>query len=95
MKRFLFILGRTSRNDLRLAWFALRHPHRPVWLLPALALLAIYAIEPFNFAIPMLGMVDDLVLVPLVLHFLLKLLPMHVRNDAVLNRPTPSYNRRP
>jgi uncharacterized membrane protein YkvA (DUF1232 family) len=84
MKKLLFILGRTSRSDLRLAWLALRHPHRPAWLAPALSLLAIYAIDPFNFAMPLLGVVDDLVIVPLLLHFLLKLLPAHLRSDNEL-----------
>ncbi len=75
MKRLMLILWRMSRSDLRLLWYALRHPRRPAWLLPASLLLALYAIEPFNFALPVLGVVDDLVLVPLALHFLLKLLP--------------------
>jgi uncharacterized membrane protein YkvA (DUF1232 family) len=38
-------------------------------------LLALYALSPLNFAIPLLGVVDDMILVPLVLHGLLKLLP--------------------
>lgn len=75
MKRLMLILWRMSRSDLRLLWYALRNPRRPAWLLPASLLLALYAIQPFNFALPVLGVVDDLVLVPLALHFLLKLLP--------------------
>ena len=75
MKRLMLIMWRMSRSDLRLLWYALRHPRRPAWLLPASLLLALYAIQPFNFALPVLGVVDDLVLVPLALHFLLKLLP--------------------
>lgn len=79
MKRLLLILWRTSRTDLRLAWLALRHPARPAWLLPALVLLGLYAISPLNYAVPVLGAVDDLVVVPLLLHGLLKLLPEPVR----------------
>lgn len=75
MKRLLLILWRMSRTDLRLAWLALRHPGRPVWLLPALVLLGLYAVSPFSYAVPLLGAVDDLVVVPLLLHGLLKLLP--------------------
>lgn len=73
-------LWRLGGGDLRLLWFAIRHPDRPVWLWPAVILLGIYAVEPFNFAIPMLGIVDDLVILPLVLHALLKLLPRHIQN---------------
>jgi uncharacterized membrane protein YkvA (DUF1232 family) len=47
---------------------ALRHPNRPTWLLPATLALGFFAFEPFNFAIPALGVVDDLFLLPLLLH---------------------------
>lgn len=79
MKRLLLILWRTSRADLRLAWFALRHPARPGWLLPALILLGLYAISPLSYAVPLLGAIDDMVVVPLALHALLKLLPEPIR----------------
>ena len=78
----LFRLWRLGARDLRLLWFALRHPHRPVWLWPAVIVLAIYALEPLNFAIPLLGAVDDLVLLPLVLHLLVTFLPLNVRVDS-------------
>ena len=80
MKRFL-LLWRVGRHDLRLLWFALRHPSRPVWLLPAAGLLALFALEPANFAIPLLGAVDDLVLLPILLHGLVGLLPGAVRGS--------------
>jgi uncharacterized membrane protein YkvA (DUF1232 family) len=67
-----------SRSDLRLLWFALKHGRRPAWLMPATIGLALYAVSPFNLAIPPLGIVDDMVLVPLALHYLLKLLPPDV-----------------
>ena len=82
----LFRLWRLSANDLKLLWFALRHPHRPVWLWPAALFLALYAIEPLNFAVPLLGVVDDLVLVPLVLHLLVKMIPLHVRVESMVRR---------
>lgn len=94
MKRLAFILWRTSKRDLRLAWFALRHPARPVWLIPALALLAIYSVSPLSYAIPPLGVVDDLVVVPMALHLLLKLLPPQVRAGA-LREDSPIRVERP
>lgn len=78
MKRLFFVLWRMSKTDLRLLWFALKHADRPRWLLPATAGLVLYAISPFNLALPLLGAVDDMVIVPLVLHFLLKCLPSQV-----------------
>jgi uncharacterized membrane protein YkvA (DUF1232 family) len=79
MRRLMFILWRLGRADLRKVWFALKHPDRPVWLIPAVALLTLYAISPFNLFIPVIGLLDDLVLVPLALHFLVKLLPPHLQ----------------
>ena len=78
MKKLLFIMWRMSRADLRLLWFAIRHHDRPRWLVPGAIGLALYALAPFNLAIPLLGIVDDMVLVPLALHCLLKLLPPHI-----------------
>lgn len=76
----LFRVWRFAGKDLRLLWFALRHRNRPAWLWPAAALLAFYALEPANFAIPALGVLDDVLLLPLVLHVLLKLLPADIRS---------------
>jgi uncharacterized membrane protein YkvA (DUF1232 family) len=75
MRKLLFVLWRISKADLRLLWFALKHRNRPGWLIPATLGLAAYAMDPFNLVIPVLGVVDDMVLIPLVLHSLLKLLP--------------------
>jgi uncharacterized membrane protein YkvA (DUF1232 family) len=77
MRRLLALLWRVSRNDLRILWLALRSPARPRWLLPATVILAVYALSPFSYAIPVLGLVDDFVLVPLALHWLVRMLPPH------------------
>ena len=75
----LLRLWRLGAGDLRLLWYALRHPQRPVWLLPAAALLAFYALEPVNFALPVLGFIDDFLLLPLLLHLVVRLLPAEIR----------------
>lgn len=85
MKRLL-LLWRVGGHDLRFLWFALRHPSRPAWLLPAAALLGFFALEPANFAIPLLGAVDDLVLLPIVLHTMLNFLSPGIRT---------AFDRRP
>ncbi len=79
----LIRLWRTSARDVRLLLFAMTHPDRPVWLWPAVLVLGFYALEPFNVAIPLLGIVDDLVVFPLVLHLLLMLLPETIRSGFV------------
>jgi uncharacterized membrane protein YkvA (DUF1232 family) len=70
--RRLFRLWRLCGQDLRLLWMALRNPNRPRWLIPVSIALAIFALEPFNFAIPFLGIVDDVFLLPLLLRLLAK-----------------------
>jgi uncharacterized membrane protein YkvA (DUF1232 family) len=80
----LLRLWRLGATDLRLLWFALRHRHRPAWLLPAVMALAFYALEPFNFVVPMLGVVDDFVVLPLILHLLVQFLPLEIRTGHAL-----------
>ena len=75
----LFRLWRLASEDLALLWYALRHPSRPVWLIPVAVILGFYALDPANFVIPLLGAIDDLVLLPLLLHAVAKLLPAEVR----------------
>lgn len=69
----LFRLWRLLSRDLRLLLFALRRADRPWWLLPATLLLLIFALEPANFALPALGVLDDLIVLPLLLRALVKL----------------------
>ncbi len=76
--RRVFRLWRVARGDLHLLWFALRHRNRPAWLVPAALLLGCYALEPFNFALPFLGVLDDIVVLPLALHLVTRLLPEEI-----------------
>lgn len=80
----LFRLWRLVASDLRLLWFALRHRSRPIWLWPVAVLLALYALDPLNFALPLVGIVDDLVLIPLLVHLVVKLLPAEIKSGYVL-----------
>jgi uncharacterized membrane protein YkvA (DUF1232 family) len=80
MFRFLR-LWRLAGRDLRLLWFALLHRDRPIWLWPAAAVLGLYTLEPGNFLIPVLGFVDDLVLLPLLLHLMVTFLPTEIRES--------------
>ncbi|MHA7679562.1 YkvA family protein [Cupriavidus sp. PET2-C1] len=73
------------RRDGRLLWYALRHPDAPRWLKPAALGLVLYAISPIDLIpdfIPGLGLIDDVVLIPLAVHFILRRLPAHVLRQA-------------
>ena len=80
--RRLFLFWRQGGRDIKLLWRALKHPDRPAWLLPAAVLLAFFALDPLNLALPLMGAVDDLVLLPLALRALLSAVPEHLKTSA-------------
>ena len=80
--RRLFLFWRQGGRDIKRLWRALKHPDRPAWLMPAAILLAFFALDPLNLAMPMLGAVDDLVLLPLALRALLSALPRALRAEV-------------
>jgi uncharacterized membrane protein YkvA (DUF1232 family) len=66
-------------------WFCRRHPDMP-WTAKLLAALVVaYAFSPIDLIpdfIPVLGLVDDLILVPIGVYFTLRLIPPHVHTAA-------------
>lgn len=84
MWKRLSVLWAVIRGDARLLWLALKHPLSPGWLKPAVGLMAVYVLSPVDLipdVIPLLGLADDVVLLPLAIRFLLKRLPERVRSD--------------
>jgi uncharacterized membrane protein YkvA (DUF1232 family) len=84
MFKRLALLWTVIRGDARQLWRALRHPAAPGWLKPAAAGIVIYVLSPIDLipeALPFVGVIDDIVLVPLAMRFLLNRLPRDVRAD--------------
>ncbi|RVU49594.1 YkvA family protein [Rubrivivax rivuli] len=84
MWKKLAVLWTLLRSDALQLWRALRHPLQPRWLKPAAALLVLYLLSPIDLLpdfIPLLGVVDDLVLIPLAVRYMLRRLPAAVRAD--------------
>lgn len=84
MWKRLVLLWAVVRGDARMLWLALKHPLQPRWLKPAVALVLLYLLSPVDLIpdfIPLLGVLDDIVLVPLALRAILQRLPASVRND--------------
>ncbi len=77
--------ARALKRQALTVYFAARHPHMP-WHARALALLvAAYAFSPIDLIpdfIPVLGLLDDLLIVPLGVALVLRLTPRRVRDDA-------------
>ena len=81
MLKRLSLLWTLLRGDARQLWAALRHPAAPGWLKLGTALIALYLLSPVDLLpdwLPLIGVVDDLVLVPLAVRWLLQRLPPEV-----------------
>lgn len=89
MFKRLTLLWSVIRGDARQLWFALRHPAAPGWLKLGTALIALYLLSPVDIVpdwLPVIGVVDDLVLVPLAIRWLLRRLPQDVAEAAARRR---------
>ena len=85
MLKRLTLLWAVLRGDARQLWFALRHPKAPTWLKLGTALLVLYVLSPIDIipdVLPVVGLVDDLVLVPLAIRWMLKRLPPDIPSAA-------------
>ena len=85
MWKRIALLWTLVRTDARRLWFALRHPAAPGWLKVGAALIVAYVISPIDLVpdvLPIIGVVDDFVLVPLAIRWLLNRLPPEIANAA-------------
>lgn len=85
MWKRVVLMWRMFRGDARRLWFALKHPAAPTWLKVGTALIAVYVISPVDLipdVLPLIGVVDDLVIIPMAIRFLLGRLPAAIRDDA-------------
>lgn len=85
MFKRLTLLWTVVRGDARRLWFALRHPASPAWLKLGAAFIALYLFSPIDLipdVLPFIGVVDDIVLVPLAIRWLLNRLPPEIAQAA-------------
>ena len=85
MFKRLTLLWTVVRGDARRLWFALRHPAAPAWLKIGTALIVLYVLSPVDLipdVVPVVGVLDDIVLVPLAIRFLLNRLPRDIADGA-------------
>lgn len=90
MLKRLTVIWAVLRGDARQLWFALRHPAAPGWLKLGTALLALYVLSPIDLipdVLPLVGVVDDLVLVPLAIRWMLRRLPPGLSSRPDMSRP--------
>lgn len=85
MWKKLTLLYGLIRKDLRIVWHALVHPNRPAWLRPAVAGLVIYVLSPIDLIpdfIPVIGIMDDTLIVTMGIAWIVRNLPEDVRRAA-------------
>ncbi len=85
MWKRLSMLWLVVRGDARRLWFALQHPQSPGWLKGGTALVLLYLLSPIDLipdVIPFFGVLDDVVLVPMAIRWMLSKLPAAVREHA-------------
>jgi uncharacterized membrane protein YkvA (DUF1232 family) len=84
MWKRLAVLWALVRGDARRLWVALRHPAAPGWLKWSTAAIVLYLVSPIDLipdALPFFGVVDDLVIIPLAIRWLLNRLPPALRAE--------------
>lgn len=82
--RLLAWASRLKRQLLAL-WFCRTHPDTPFPAKLLAAVVVAYAFSPIDLIpdfIPILGMLDDVILLPLGVYLVIRLLPAHVLNDG-------------
>lgn len=77
--------ARTLKRDVMTLWFALKHPDTPWYASALAAVVTAYALSPIDLIpdfIPVLGYLDDLIIVPAGVWLLLKIVPENVLVDS-------------
>lgn len=72
---------RAAKRDGLALWFALRHPRTPAWIKAGLVLVVAYALSPIDLIpdfIPVIGYLDEAILLPLAVGLLARALPAGV-----------------
>lgn len=87
MKFFQIISSwaKALKLDVLALWFALKHPNMPFWAKVVCFVAVAYALSPIDLIpdfIPVLGYLDDLILVPALVWLALKLIPAEVMNQS-------------
>lgn len=85
MWKRLSLLWLVVRTDAKRLWRALQHPESPAWLKGGTAMLLLYLISPIDLIpdfIPLFGVLDDAIVIPAVIRWMLGRLPGKIRRHA-------------
>lgn len=82
--------ARALRGDVVALYLVARDPRTPFVAKLAIGLVVAYALSPVDLVpdfIPVIGLLDDVILVPIAIALVLRLIPPHVMADARANAP--------
>jgi uncharacterized membrane protein YkvA (DUF1232 family) len=77
--------AKALKRQALVLWYAARHPLTPAWVKLLLALVLAYAFSPIDLIpdfIPVLGLLDEALLLPLAIWLLLRAVPEQVKQQA-------------
>ena len=81
-------------RDAHALWLAARDPRTPLPARLVAALVAAYALSPIDLipdVLPVIGVVDDLIVVPLAIRWLLARLPAEIADAVAQRRNQPNF----
>jgi len=84
------------KRETKALYFAFRDPRTPWYARAFSALVVAYLFSPIDLIpdfIPILGYLDDLILIPLGIHLALKMIPSEVMADARKSADNPIQNK--
>lgn len=82
-------------TDLRVLYYAMQHPATPWYAKIAGSLVLLYALSPIDLIpdfIPVIGLLDDLIIVPAGLYLVLKILPKDVVKEVTRKARRSKFN---
>ena len=77
------------RTELLMLWRAFMAPDTPIWLKGLMLVVPLYLVSPLDLIpdfIPLAGWLDDLVVIPLLVSWIVSLLPQKVGSRATQQR---------
>ncbi len=77
--------AKTLKKEVLTLWFCQKHPDIPLLAKVFSVLVVAYAFSPIDLIpdfIPVLGLLDDIIIVPIGIYLTLKLIPKHVIDES-------------
>ena len=77
--------ARKLKNQVVVMYFVMKHPDTPLFVKVCAAIIVGYALSPIDLIpdfVPVLGYLDDMILLPLGIMFVMKLVPVHIIEEC-------------